>query len=76
VESLLAGAPTSPSPHSVEALQDEIQNRERSETTGGRPEELQGICRYGSLAQGLEEWEQRESEVVVAVEGGGVAMQQ
>jgi hypothetical protein len=70
-----AGAPTSPSPYSVEAPQDEIQNRERSETTRGRSEELQDVCRHGAPAQGLEEWKQRESEVVV-VEGGGVAMMQ
>jgi len=73
-DSLFAGAPTSPSPYSVEALQDEIQSRERSETTGGRPEELRDASRRGPPAQGLEWWEQRETEVVV--EGGAVAMQQ
>jgi hypothetical protein len=73
VKSLLAGAPTSPSPRSVEAPQDEILSRERTETTGSRSEELQDVSRHGT-AQGLEEWEQRESEVVV-VEGGGVTMQ-
>jgi hypothetical protein len=40
VESLSAGTPTSLSPHSVEALSDETQSRERTETTGSRPEEL------------------------------------
>lgn len=50
VKSPFAGAPTSPSPRSVEAPQDEIQNRERTETTGGRPEELQDACRHGTPA--------------------------
>lgn len=40
VKSPFASAPTSPSPRSVEAPRDEIQSRERSETTGSRPEEL------------------------------------
>jgi hypothetical protein len=40
VKSLSVGIPTSPSPRSAEASQDEIQNRECSETTGSRPEEL------------------------------------
>jgi hypothetical protein len=39
-ESPLAGTPTSPSPRSAEAPRDETQSRERSETTGSRPEEL------------------------------------
>jgi hypothetical protein len=73
-----ASAPTSPRPHSAEAPQDETQSRERTETTtGSKPEELQeelqDVSRHGT-AQGLEEWEQQETEVVV--EGGGVAMQQ
>ncbi|PMD67653.1 uncharacterized protein K444DRAFT_658638 [Hyaloscypha bicolor E] len=38
--------------------------------------ELEDVCRHGAPAQGLEEWEQRESEVVVVTEGGGIAMQQ
>jgi hypothetical protein len=74
VESLSAGTPTSLSPCSAEAPQDKIQSRERSETTGSRPEELRDACRRGTPAQGLE-WKQRESEVVV-VDGEGVAMQQ
>jgi hypothetical protein len=73
VEPLSAGTPTSPSPRSIEAPQDEIQSRERSETTGTRPDELQDTSRCGT-AQGLEEWEQKETEVVV--EGRAVAMQQ
>lgn len=73
VESSSAGTPTSPSPRSVEAPQDETQSRDRTETTGSRPEELQDTSRHGT-AQGLEEWEQQETEVVV--EGGAVAMQQ
>jgi hypothetical protein len=73
VESSSAGTPTSPSPRSAEAPQSEIQSREHTETTGSRPEELQNISRHGT-AQGLEEWEQLETEVVV--EGGGVAMRQ
>jgi hypothetical protein len=36
----LAGTPTFLSPCSVEAPQDKIQSRERSETTGDRQEEL------------------------------------
>jgi hypothetical protein len=53
-KSLFAGAHTSPSPRSVEAPQDEIQSRERSESTGGRPEELRDASRSGTQAQGLE----------------------
>lgn len=43
-----ASSPTSPCPRSVEAPQDEIQSRERSETTGSRPEELQDAFRHGT----------------------------
>ncbi|CZR65235.1 uncharacterized protein PAC_15135 [Phialocephala subalpina] len=68
-----ASAPTPSRPRSVEAPQDEIQSRERTETTGSRPEELQDASPHGT-AQGLEEWEQRETEV--AAEGGGVSMQE
>ena len=50
VESLSAGTPTSPSPRSVDAPQDEIQSRERSETTDGRPEELRDTSRRGTPA--------------------------
>jgi hypothetical protein len=53
VKSPFAGAPTS-SPLSVEAPQDEIQSRERSETTGGILEELRDASRRGSPAQDLE----------------------
>jgi len=70
VESSSAGTPTSPRPRSVEAPPDETQSRERTETTGSRPEELQDTSRHGT-AQG---WELQETEVVV--EGGAVAMQQ
>ncbi len=72
VESLSAGTPTSPSPRSVEAPQDETQSRKHTETTGSRPEELRDACRRGT-PQGLE-WEQQETEV--AVERGAVATQQ
>jgi len=68
-----ASAPTSLRPRSIEASQDEIQNREHTETTGSRPEELQEVSRHGT-AQGFEEWEQRETEVVV--ERGDVATRQ
>ncbi|KAE8440871.1 hypothetical protein EG329_006358 [Mollisiaceae sp. DMI_Dod_QoI] len=68
-----ASAPTPSRPRSVEAPQDEIQSRERTETTGSRPEELQDASRHGT-AQGLEEWERQETEMVA--EGGGVAMQE
>jgi hypothetical protein len=67
-----AGTPTSPSPCSVEALQDEAQSREYTETTGSRLEELQDVSRHGTT-QGLEEWKQRR---LVMVEGGGVAIRQ
>ncbi|KAH6704338.1 hypothetical protein BKA61DRAFT_740071 [Leptodontidium sp. MPI-SDFR-AT-0119] len=73
VESLTS-TPTSPSPRSVEAPQDEIQCRERSETTLGRQEELRDASRHGTPAQDLEWWEQRETDVLV--ERGAVAMQQ
>ena len=59
--------PTSSSPRSVEAPQDEIQSRESSETTSSRLKELQEVSRHGT-ARGLEEWEHRGSEVVVVVE--------
>ena len=68
-----AGAPTSPSPRSVEAPRDEIQSRERSETAGSRPEELRDASRHGT-AQGLEEWKLQETGVLV--EGGAVGDQQ
>ena len=74
VESPFAGAPSSPSPRSVEAPQDEIQSRERSETTSGILEELRDASRRGSSAQDLEWREQRETQVVV--EGGAIAIQQ
>ena len=73
VELPSANTPISLSPCSVEALQSEIQSRGHIETSGSRPEALQNVSRHGT-AQGLEEWEQRETEVVV--EGGGVAMWQ
>ncbi|PVH67637.1 hypothetical protein DL98DRAFT_639498 [Cadophora sp. DSE1049] len=53
-----------PKSSSAEAPQDDIQSRERSETTGSRPEELRDACRCGTSAQGLE-WEQRETWVAV-----------
>jgi len=49
---------------SAEAPQDEIQSRERSETTGSRPEELRDACRCGTPARVLE-WEQGETRVAV-----------
>ena len=49
-----------PKSSSAEAPQDEIQSRERNETTGSRPEELRDACRCGTPAQGLE-WEQPET---------------
>ena len=73
MESLSAGTPTLPSPRSVEAPQDQIQSRERSETTGGRLDELRDASRHGTPAQDLE-WEQRETRV--GVEGGAAAVQQ
>jgi hypothetical protein len=63
VESLSAGLPPSPSPRSAEAPQDDIQSQQQSETTGGRPEELQGASRRGTPA--LELWKKQETEVVV-----------
>ncbi|KAH8596206.1 hypothetical protein B0O99DRAFT_594035 [Bisporella sp. PMI_857] len=55
-------------PRSAGAPQDEIQSPERSETTGGRPEELRDACRCGTPAQGLE-WEQPETRVAVELLG-------
>jgi len=74
-ESLSAGTPSSPSPRSGEAPQDEIQSRECSETTDGRLEELQDTSRRGTPAHDLEWWEKRETEVVVEEERA-IAMQQ
>ncbi len=74
VESLSAGTPTSPSPRSVEAPQDETQIRERTENTGSRPEELREAFRHNSPAQDFECREQQETQV--GVEGGAVAVQQ
>jgi hypothetical protein len=68
-----ASTPSIPRPCSVEAVQDEIQRRECTETTGSRPAELQDTSQCGTPAPGLE-WEQWQAEEVV--EGGGVAMQQ
>jgi len=48
VESSPAGAPTSPSPRSVEAPEDEIQSREHSETSSSRPEEPRHTCQRGT----------------------------
>jgi hypothetical protein len=73
VDSSSASAPSPSRPRSVEAPQDEVKSRERTETTGSGPEELRDVSRHGT-GQGLEEWEQWETEAVV--EGGGIAMQQ
>jgi hypothetical protein len=70
----LAGTPTFLSPCSVEAPQDKIQSRERSETTGDRQEELRDASWRDTPAQDLEWWEQQETDVLV--ERGAVAMQQ
>ena len=51
----------SPSPHSVEAPQSEIQSREPTETTGGILEELRDASRHSTPAQDLEWWEQQET---------------
>jgi hypothetical protein len=56
-------APTPSRPCSVEVLQNEIQSRERTETTGSRPKKLQDASRH-STAQGLGEWKQQETEMV------------
>ena len=63
VEPSSVGTPTLPSPCSVKAPLDEIQSRERSETTSGRPEELQDAPRHGIPA--LELGEKQETQVVV-----------
>jgi hypothetical protein len=75
-----AGTPTSQSPRSAEAPQDEIQSREYTETSSSRPEELHDVSRHG-IAPGLEEWKWRETEVVEGEregegEGEGAAIQQ
>jgi len=82
VESSSPRTPTSPSPRSAEASQDEIQSRERSETNGSRPEELRDACQCGTPAQGLE-WEQWETrgrrelgEEALMEEAGGVEIRQ
>lgn len=62
---LLANILNSPRPNSVEAPPDESQNREYIEIINSRPEELRGASRYSIIAQGLEEWEQQETQVVV-----------
>jgi len=54
VKSLSANALTFPSPRSVEAPQDEIQSRERNETTSSRLEEPRDTYQRGTPAQGLE----------------------
>jgi hypothetical protein len=59
----LASTLASSSPR-LEEPQDNIQSRERSETTGSRPEELQETCRRDTLTLGLES-EQRETRVVI-----------
>ncbi|KAG9230420.1 hypothetical protein BJ875DRAFT_499140 [Amylocarpus encephaloides] len=75
VKLLSASALNSPRPRSVEAPPDGSQSREHTETTTSiRSEELQDASRHGPPDQGLEEWEKRETEMVV--EGGGVAIQQ
>jgi hypothetical protein len=89
VKLLSASALNSPRPSSVEAPPDESQSRECTEITSSRPEEPRGASRQGTPAQGLEEWEQKETQVVVqtlgrselgeeelAREAGGVEMQQ
>jgi hypothetical protein len=68
VDLLSTSAPSLPCPRLVEASQDEVKSRERTETTSSRPEDLRDVSRHVT-GQGLEEWEQRETEVVV--EGGG-----
>jgi hypothetical protein len=73
VESSSAGTPTSPSPSSAEAPQDEIWSQERSETAGSRPEELRDASRHVT-AQGLKEWKLQETRVVV--EWGAMGDQQ
>jgi hypothetical protein len=50
VELLLASALTSLSPRSIEALENEIQSRERSETSSSRPEEPRDTCQRGTPA--------------------------
>ena len=64
VESSSPRTPTSLIPRSAKASQDETQSRERSETTGSRPEELRDACRCGAPARVLE-WEQGETRVAV-----------
>jgi len=85
VNSSSPSVPSSPRRSSVEATQDKIKSRERTETTGSRLEEPRDASRHGTPVQGLEEWEQLETRMVVekwgreeelAGEAGGVAMQQ
>ena len=69
-----ACAPVSPHHRLVEAPQDKIQSRERTESTGSRPEEPRDASRHDTPAQAFKEWELREEELVG--EAGGVEMQQ
>ncbi|CZR56350.1 uncharacterized protein PAC_06238 [Phialocephala subalpina] len=69
VNSSTASALSSPRPRSVEEPQGEIKCRERTETTGSKPEELRDASRHGTPAQSLEDWDQRETQVVVETLG-------
>lgn len=71
-ENSSASTPTSLHLRSIEAPQDKIQSPERTGATGRRLEEPQDASRC-CITQGLEEWKQREIEVI---EEGGVAMQE
>lgn len=73
VKSSLVGTSIFSSSCSVEASQNETQSWDRTETTSSRSEELQDTS-WHDTAQGLEEWKQQKTEVVM--KGGAIAMQQ
>lgn len=82
-------APSSPRSRLAVALQDDTTTQECTEITISGREELQEASRYGTPAQGLEEWAQQETQVAgetlaqrdpqeeeLVVDGGEVDMQQ
>lgn len=68
-KSPFAGEPIFPSPCSVESPHGKIQSQKRSETTGGRLEELRDASRRRTPTQALEWWERRKTQVVLETLG-------
>ncbi|TVY92099.1 hypothetical protein LAWI1_G002737 [Lachnellula willkommii] len=66
-----------PKSSSAEAPQDEIQSRERNETTGSRPEELRDACRCAGDSVAIELLGRRElGDEALLEEEGGVEIRQ